>query len=285
MTPQDWRAVGTIDPRKLGDARHQAHNAVQWLARIARSYVEPADNDNHMALDWLDGDNALVTREIAPGLVLELRLPELVLQFKEEGERVTHQLALEERSPAKVEAWLLVELLHRDVDRERLSKDLPYTIAGLMTGDAVDHSHQANEDALKELSNWYANAAFAIGRICEENASLEPGPSPVRCWPHHFDIASLIALEKGTSETARSIAVGLSPGDGHYGEPYFYVTPWPYPDSTKLPDLPDGGHWHTKDFVGAVLPASVIIERGMTGEDVVAFLRAAVSAGRECLGA
>ncbi len=285
MTSHDWRSVGAVDPRKLGDARHQAHNAVQWLARIARSYIEPADDDGHIALDWTGEDDALVTHEIAPGLVLEFRIPEMVLQFKESGKRVSHPLALEERSPAMVEAWLLVELLHRGVDREKLSKDLPYTIAGLMTGDAVDHSHQANEDALKELSNWYANAVLVLGQIRNEYASLEPGPSPVRCWPHHFDIATLISLEKGNSEKARSIGVGLSPGDGHYGEPYFYVTPWPYPDSNNLPDLPDGGHWHTKEFVGAILPASEIIARGMTGEDVVSFLRAAVSAGRECLGA
>ena len=278
-------SVGAVDPRSLGDARHQAHNVIQWLARIARSYIEPSDDDSHTALEWIDKDDALVTGEIAAGLVLEFRLSEMVLQFKEYGERVSHPLALEDRSPAMVEAWLLVELLHRGVDRAKLSKDLPYKIVGMMTGDAVDHTHEPHEDALKELSNWYANAAFVLDRIRSENESLKPGPSPVRCWPHHFDIATLVSLEKGNSENARSIGVGLSPGDGHYGEPYFYVTPWPYPDSKELPDLPDGGHWHTKDFVGAILPASEIVDRDMKGNDVAAFLAAAVTAARECLGA
>lgn len=285
MTLDGWRPVGAVDPRKLGDARHQAHNVVQWLARMALSYKEPADDDSHMALEWIDADSALVTGEIAPELVLEFRIPEMVLQFKEGGKRVTHPLALEERSPAKVEAWLLVELLHRGVDRQKLSKDLPYTIAGLMNGDGVDYTHEGNEDALQELANWYANAALVLGRVSEENAALKPGPSPVRCWPHHFDIATLISLEKGKSEKARSIGVGLSPGDGYYGEPYFYVTPWPYPEPDNLPELPGGSHWHAKDFVGAILPASEIIERKMAGEDVDALLNAAVSAARKSLDA
>ena len=91
MTSFDWRTVGNVNPRELGKARHLAHNGAQWLARIARSYIEPVTDEAHTCLSWVDDGNALVTQEIAPGLVLELRLPELVLQFKEEGERVSHQ--------------------------------------------------------------------------------------------------------------------------------------------------------------------------------------------------
>ena len=138
MSEYAWRPMGNIDPRELGEARHLAHNGAQWLARIARSYIEPAANDAHASLSWENDGDALVTQEIAPGLVLELRIPEMILQFKEGGERVSHQLELDEVSPAKVEAWLLVELLHRGIDRDRLSKDLPYQIPGLLTGDAVE---------------------------------------------------------------------------------------------------------------------------------------------------
>ena len=49
---------------------------------------------------------------------------------------------------------------------------------------------------------------------------------------------------KGTVESARTIGVGLSPGDENISEPYFYVTPWPYPPPAKLPKLPEIGAWY-----------------------------------------
>lgn len=274
MTSVDWRPVGEIDPRELGKARHLAHNGAQWLARIARSYIDPADDDAHTCLGWDEDGDALVTQEIAPGLVLELRLPELILQFKEEGARVTHQLVMDDRSPAEVEAWLLVELLHRDVDRDRLSKELPYKIPGLMTGDAVNYSAEPFANELKEFSRWYANAASVLGQLQEKH-----GASPIRCWPQHIVMETTFPLNNG--DGSRSAKVGLAPGDGYFGEPYFHVTPSPTPDAGDHPAIPDIGQWHTKDFIAAVLPASRVVEDKLSGDDVVAFLDAVLLAERE----
>jgi hypothetical protein len=52
--------------------------------------------------------------------------------------------------------------------------------------------------------------------------------------------------------------VGLSPGDSSYAEPYFYVTPWPYPESPALPQLPAGAAWHRTGWFGAVLTGTAI---------------------------
>lgn len=277
--------MGDVNPRELGKARHLAHNGAQWLARIAHSYVDPASEDAHTGLEWVDDGSALVTQEIDPGLVLELRLSDLVLQFKEEGERVAHQLELDDRSPAHVEAWLLVELLHRGVDRDRFSKDLPYAIPGLMTGDAKRYSTELVESELREFSTWYANAASVLDRVRRDYASPASIPSPIKCWPHSFDMATLISLDPHDTPNARAIRVGFAPGDGYYGEPYFYVTPSSRLAPENLPILPEIGHWHTKDFVGAILTASQIIEKNATGDEIVEFLSAAISAGRERLGA
>ncbi len=65
---------------------------------------------------------------------------------------------------------------------------------------------------------------------------LEPDPSAVRCWPHHFNIATYVFLETGNPETARGVGVGMSPGDEGYGERYFYINGWPHLDASKLPD-------------------------------------------------
>ena len=279
MTSYDWQAVGNINPRELGTARHLAHNGAQWLARIACSYIEPDTDEAHTCLSWVNDGNALVTQEIAPGLVLELRVPELVLQFKEEGERVSHEFEMHERTPAKVEAWLLVELLHRGVDRDQLSKDLPYKIPGLMTGDAVSYSADPSKEELQELSYWYANAASVLGLVRDKHANPKSEPSQIRCWPHRFNMDVVLHCNSSTDD--RSITVGLAPGDGYYDEPYFYVTPPLNTATEDLPDIPDIGHWHTKDFVGAILTGSQIVDNSMTGDDIARFIGAVMSAELE----
>jgi hypothetical protein len=48
-----------------------------------------------------------VTQEFLPQLTVELRIPELALQFKEDGRAVPHVIKLDDRTPAEVEAWVL----------------------------------------------------------------------------------------------------------------------------------------------------------------------------------
>jgi hypothetical protein len=82
------------------------------------------------------------------------------------------------------------------------------------------------------------------------------------------------------------VGVGLSPGDEHYGGPYFYVTPWPYPAPERLPELSSRGHWHTEGFVAAILPADCILEAGGGPEqerETRGFLQEAIRESRSLL--
>jgi hypothetical protein len=102
----------------------------------------------------------------------------------------------------------------------------------------------------------------------------------VRCWPHHFDIATLLpGPAAGGGAQQRTIGVGLSPGDASYGEPYWYVTPWPYPPPPEqLPALPGGGAWHRRGWFGAVLTATAALRPPTAAErarGVSAFIAAA----------
>ena len=98
----------------------------------------------------------------------------------------------------------------------------------------------------------------------------------MRCWPQHFDIAFLVALEEGPPESARSIGIGVSPGDGYYAQPYLYVSPYPRPDTENLPALPQGGRWHTKDFFGAVATGMDLLELSDPRKGLIAIADAAV---------
>src|SRR4029079_7803840 len=104
--------------------------------------------------------------------------------------------------------------------------------------------------------------------------------SDVRCWPHHFDIATLITPAEG-----KSVGVGLEPGDNYYDEPYFYVNMLPAPDAKALPDSLEGdGVWHTQEWIGAVLPVSRITSDSQSQESQVQrFLRSAIDTAKRAV--
>ena len=95
-------------------------------------------------------------------------------------------------------------------------------------------------------------------------------------------MATLITLREPTEaggEDGQSVGAGLSPGDGGNPLPYWYVTPWPYPDAARLPTL-SAGRWNTDGWVGAQLDARDVfaLPSDQQAAAVRAFLTEAVQA-------
>jgi hypothetical protein len=231
-------------PTELAAARTLAHRAVQWPARAARANLAPAPDDSHTSLAWDAEMAALLGQPLGAGVRVGLRIGvhELVFATKKRLDA----LSLAGKPDAEVGGWLdgkLAEAGLKPASGAKLPYDLP---PALFARAAEEAPHFA------ALALWFAAAADVLEELRKKYRRHQPGPSPVRCWPRHFDIAFLVALEEGHAETARSIGVGVSPGDGYYAQPYLYVSPFPKPDTENLPALPPGGRWHTKDFFGAV---------------------------------
>jgi hypothetical protein len=94
---------------------------------------------------------------------------------------------------------------------------------------------------------------------------------PVRCWPHHFDLDTLVTIAPG-----RTTGIGFSPGDEFYNEPYFYVSLDPEPDEASLLPLPAIGHWHRTPFTAAIATARRIVEAKDQKREVEGFLHEAM---------
>ena len=186
------------------------------------------------------------------------------------------------RTDTDARAWLGKELSARGLDPKALDKPFPYELPADPIAKGGAYRVTENAKGLATLAAWFGNANAALGRIREAHNKGKLQASPVRCWPHHFDLATLILLD-GDPEKGRSINVGLSPGDGTYDEPYFYITPWPFPDRSKLPMLPTIGHWHTEGFTAAVALASSILESTDPQKESEAFLDAAVAGSLKVL--
>jgi hypothetical protein len=209
-----WRPLPTGDGEELERARNEALNLVQWLARIAHSCVTGGAPEHHTDLDFDAAGASFTTQPFAGDTALQMRLPDLQLQFLAGGKPVPHIFDPDGRSPAEVEAWILVELLHRGIDREKFSKQLPYAIAGLMTGDAVDHETQACREGLTQLTAWFGNAATVLGAVARVSGATMPR---IICLPQTF------ALTLAPDSAAPRSGLGFSPGDRENPAPYFYT--------------------------------------------------------------
>ena len=166
-----WRSKPELDLSELAQARVETINLVQWPARVANSYVSDGSREP-TTLKFRAGDAAFVTQSFENGLALEIRLPTLEMQFLDHGKPVPHVFDPEARSPAEAEAWLLVEILHRCIDRDRFSTSLPYTIPGLMSGDAEDYSPQSCQAGLTQLATLFQDAAAILDAVARAEGSV-----------------------------------------------------------------------------------------------------------------
>jgi hypothetical protein len=226
---------------------------------------------------WCDPLGALLG-EAADGRRLGVRIRDLTLLWTDADQGLLDEFPLDGRSRDDAVAWL-DRLLGSKAGS--LTLQTPYELPEHAVARG-EHFRRDDGAALEELGRWFGNADHALRRVTERHAEA----GPIRCWPHHLDIATLlhVAGDPG-SEEARTIGVGLSPGDESHPEPYLYVTPWPYPSTTAWPELPLGA-WHVEGFVAAILTGTELIEAASADEQqrrTDGFLAAAIAGCRTLL--
>jgi hypothetical protein len=276
VSGSSWRQVNGVDRDALRAARLQAHYAVQWLARAARAYVTPAPDDHHTNLGWNEPIAGLTTHALPRGIVLGLTIPELRLVLWD-GPAITAApaitMSLPGRREAEIRQWLGRELHARGLDADALDRASPYQMPEHPIGHGAPYGASGLAPALAALAAWYGNADDVLGETRRSIVARGVEAPPVRCWPHHFDLDSLIPLRTGGS--THTVGVGFSPGDAYYDQPYFYVSRYPPPDVASLPSLAPLGHWHTHHFTAAVATADRVVAAVDPRAETEAFLRAA----------
>ncbi|MDP4006361.1 hypothetical protein [Methylobacterium sp. NEAU K] len=199
------------DFRTFNEAQHQVHSLLQWVARVENSYGPDAGTRGSVRLRWCDKRRAIKTHGFADGLELELRVGEMVLQFLEDGRPSNHAFSAEEHSPAHAEAWLLIELLHRGVDRSKFTKSLPYDASQLLSGDGQEFNPAQYQKELTLLAEWMSHAAHALRSADQGQGSATDNRILVR--PED------LSMELDCSK----YVVGFKPVGSVLDEPYFYV--------------------------------------------------------------
>ncbi len=247
-----WSRLGGVPLETLSAARQTLHHAAQTIAAAGETFVPHRPDPGHTALVWLESHRALASAEIAGRWPcrLALRVADLTLLLLDRQGAPHAQLALEGQTSADANAWAAEAIrVHTHGERSR-----PLVHPGFQIPGKVER-FVAPRAELAELGRWYANADAELCRL----ALRTPGAGPVLCWPHHFDIATLIELGGG-----KTIGVGLSPGDEGIAEPYGYVNYFPAQPGRALPLL-DAGEWNTTGWVGALLRGSALVQASAAG--------------------
>jgi hypothetical protein len=277
MGESDWRPLRGMDQHRLSLARLQAHHAAQWLARAARAYVPLQPDDSHTNLGWNDTLGGFTTHRLKDGERLSLRIAELALVLHgDERTAPIQSFSLDGRTDAQARQWLGEQLRARSLDTHVLDAPSPYDMPAHAVAQGAAYGVAELTDALIELAAWFANAELLLVSIQRQMIGRNLTASDVRCWPHHFDLATLISFPARNADATRYVGAGLSPGDEYYDEPYFYVSVHPKPDNAALPRLPKVGHWHTHEFTAAVAPANRIVAANNQKAAAEEFLKAAV---------
>jgi hypothetical protein len=257
----DWTTLRQPPPEMLVPAREAAHAASQWVTKAARGNLAPKDDDSHSALIW-DGGNgrdathgALLTQPMKEGVRVGLDVASLELVFLQHDK--------EERG--KSGEWLDQKLKAAGLHPASPVK-LPYDIPGA----------PGKDPNLPALARWLAASAEVLEHVRAKHARLKT--SPAWLWPHHFDMATLISFAAD-----KSIGIGVSMGDHYYAQPYAYISTYPTPKVPKAGALPPGGHWHTKDFFGAVATAEELLEQPDPRGALLAIVDASFNAGKRWL--
>jgi len=285
MSALDWRPLAGVDLARLQEARLQAHYAVQWLARAAQAFIAPKPDDSHMSLSWEDAYGGFATHKLQ-GMRLGVKLLPLSLATLEgKNSEPGRVLVLDGQKDADVRNWFGETAHSVGLDARSLDKPLPYKIFSHRIATGSPYNTSNLDDSLREISAWFSNADKSIARIADAMRQNKFEVTMVRCSPQHFDLNAQIVVQagKGTLESGRMIVAGLSPGDIHYNEPYFYVMPSPAPPPGKLPPLPEPGRWHIKGFTAAILPAQRILSSQARQTFVEKFLVEAVGSSLKAL--
>lgn len=253
-----------VDPLRLWNTRLQLHWAAQAAAGVGRSLLPHHEDFSHESFHWSQKHRALLqaSTDGENRFRAGIRIRDICLLILDENDVPIDEMPMNDRTLDKGFAFFENHADSQPLGRPPEGMPEHPVVHGAVFN--VDMNH------LRELERYYSDAATML----EQVRCSEQGAGPVRCWPHHFDIATLITIS-GEGEHARTIGVGMAPGDESYREPYYYVTPWPRPEVLTLPRLTHGA-WHSVDWFGATLPASQMIAQRGPGNVIPMFLQEAI---------
>jgi hypothetical protein len=278
-----WKTSISVAPSKLIDPSLELHWAAQFLASFGQTFAEKQDDDSHRAMEWDAERRAFVSAPtVGPyPFRVGLRPEDLTLLLLDRTTDALGSLPLAGNTRDQGYEWLSLGLASYMGGPPAVIERPEYEMPEHPVSDRAPFSENYQSE-YQALAGLYGASA----ELLREVVTGRDDAAPIRCWPHHFDIGTLITIASDPDGTATStVGVGFAPMGGGYESWYWYVTPWPYPDPDALPTLPDPGAWHTDGWTGAVLTGEDVmqLEEAARRPTVHAFVTGAVEAATAAL--
>jgi len=255
----EWQTLTYPDPAKLNAPTQQLHHAAQFVSMLGNSYLPKQADDSHTNLEWLPDRQALASNWIEGSFRLLLQFTDFQLEWQTKNGDIISTFPLTNQTKEAAITWMRLILQEKfKVSQAQLKPIAHFEIPPHPVENGAPFQ-LITKQLYQELALYRHNAHF----ILEHFASKYKHASPVRTWPHHFDIGVYIPVAFDEDQNAtKSVGIGLAIPDQDIQEHYFYVNHWSRFGEThtyNLPQLPSG-YWHTEGWTGAVLPISELVK-------------------------
>ncbi len=269
---------GRFQTEHLTEAWREAHYAAQAAAEVGKSWGEAHADDSHSSFAWFrDADGRGLEGVPAAGkrtYRARLKFEGLELSLGDGHGRTIGDFSLPGHTMAEAMEWIdriATQELGERAQAAKPAPDLPSH--ALASGGAF----RDDPDGFNDLADLYDATAQLIEKLRAQEGRFGEG----RCWPHHFDLATLAEFDGG----AKTIGVGLTPPDSVEGAGYWYVSPWAkegVEGSPSYPALADGRWVDRGDGLKmAVLPVTELSGESERSQRLAGFVAAGVNA---CMG-
>ncbi len=237
----------------------ELHKAAQYLAAAGISFIDKKTDDSHTNVGWNVSESRMETHVFGDGLKLGLNLKNQRLELLK-NDVVISFLDLGNFNHKEIIQWITEQAVQNNVSKPYVYSfhyDLPY---GEITD---DYTFSFKEEDLKIVSSELSKAQD----VFEQFLKLENLESPIRVWPHHFDLGIYAALNAENS----FMGAGLAIPDSLVDDLYFYASGYKNGVAIKTKSFGkmQEGEWRS-DWNGATLAS-----QGVGVEKALSFLVAA----------
>ena len=259
-----WWELAGHDSADLAQAWAQAHHAIRLAGIVGKSWASPRGDGQHAAMTWFSGpgllDGLFASEPVSGDRPMRgvIRLWNLDLLLVEETGAEISKIELIGKTLSYARNWMIETVKQHAGDAKRaIPENQPTPEQGVAVGVEFGGLSQM---AHAELLRLYGNTASVL----EQVSWTVDGASPVRMWPHSFELSTQVRLSAEDEMPPKLIVMGLAPPGKLSAGGYWYVAPWRTNVESKSDSwnkLPVGG-WVTgkNELPIAVLPIGDVVE-------------------------
>lgn len=134
-----------------------------------------------------------------------------------------------------------------------------------------------DEEEVKKIWDTFRQMYFLLLKFRGETLFEASG---INFWAHHFDIALLVFSGKiiegkdpdDWDKSRAQMNFGFSSGDEGVGQPYFYITAYPFDEKLFETELPGFARWQKEGWKGVVVELDQLTKYSVLGDELISLM-------------